>query len=214
MKQLLYKYRHGIALIYLPLYLLAFFTLESIVTTEFYAIESVLDSYIPFCEAFIIPYYLWFAYIALTFLYFFFTNRRDFFRLCLFMFTGMTLCLIIYAIWPNGHYLRPDLDALGRDNLFIDALRGLYTADTSTNVCPSIHTLNSIGACIAIFHTDSFKEKKWLRWSAFALTVAICISTVCLKQHSIIDVFCGMLLAVPLYFLAYRPKYERISEQL
>ena len=196
--------------------MIAFFTLETIVSedSQYTLIESPLDALIPFCEVFIIPYYLWFAYIVVTVLYFFFTNKRDFFRLCLFLFTGMTICLIIYAVWPNGHTLRPDLEALGRDNIFIRTLSGLYTTDTSTNVCPSIHTLNSIGACLAIFHSQTLKEKKGIRVSALVLTVAICLSTVFLKQHSIIDVFAAILLALPLYLISYRPKFERIKEQI
>lgn len=216
MKHFFHKYKHGIAFIYLPLYLIAFFTLEEVVgpDTEYYLVESDLDDLIPFWEAFIIPYYLWFAYIAVTVLYFFFTDRFDFFRCCLFLFTGMTICLIIYAVWPNGHGLRPDLTTIGRDNIFIRMLSGLYTADTCTNVCPSIHTLNSIGACLAVFHSQTLKEKKWVRISALVLTIAICLSTVFLKQHSIIDVFAAMALSVPLYLISYRPKFQRIREKL
>ena len=214
MKQLFLKYKHGLAFLYLPFYLIAFFTLEAVVSTdsEYFLVESPLDALIPFCEVFIIPYYLWFGFIALTFLYFFLTNKRDFFRLCLFLFVGMTTCLIIYAVWPNGHGLRPDLSTIGRDNLFIRMLSGLYTADTCTNVCPSIHTLNSIGACIAIYHAKSLKEKKGIRLLALILTISICLSTVFLKQHSILDVFAAMALSLPLYLLAYRPKYTRITD--
>lgn len=214
MKQLLYKYRHAVAFFYLPLYLIAFFLLETLISndSEYFLLHIKLDDYIPFCEVFVIPYFLWFAFIAGTVLYFFFTNRREFFRLCLFLFVGMTICLIIYAVWPNGHALRPDLSAIGRDNIFIRILSGLYSADTSTNVCPSIHTLNSIGACAAIFHAKSFRKKRWIRYGTLLLTISICLSTVFLKQHSIVDVFCSMTLSVPLYVLAYLPKYERIPE--
>ena len=214
MKQLLSKYNHAIAILYLPIYLACFFFLEAKNTTDYYAIESVLDQYIPFCEVFIIPYLLWFAYIIVTVLYFFFTNKRDFTRLCIFLFTGMSICLVIYYVWPNGHNLRQDLTTLGRDNIFTSLIDNLYTVDTSTNVCPSIHTLNSIGACVAIFHSKTLKSKKGIRIGALLLTIAICMSTVFLKQHSIIDVLCALLLALPMYWLAYRPKLERIPEQL
>ncbi|MBE5952174.1 MAG: phosphatase PAP2 family protein [Lachnospiraceae bacterium] len=219
MKKFLYKYKHALALLYLPLYLIAFFSLESIVSndSEYTLVECRLDDFIPFWEIFIIPYYLWFVYIAATFVYFFFADRQDFFRLCLFMFTGMTICLIIYAVWPNGHTLRPDLSTLGRDNIFLRLLGRLYTADTSTNVCPSIHTLNSIGACIAFYHADRIKKAKYgraVRIGTLVLTISICLSTVFLKQHSILDVFAAMALAIPLYLVAYLPKYDRIRKFL
>ena len=117
MKAFLKKYNHAIAILYLPFYLFCFFGLEQKNTTNYHIIESALDHYIPFCEWFVIPYFLWFAYIAVTLLYFFFTNKRDFTRLCLFLFTGMTICLLIYYIWPNGQNLRPNLAALDRDNI-------------------------------------------------------------------------------------------------
>ncbi len=214
MKQLLKKYGHAAAILYLPFYLLCFFGLERRNTDDIYIVESELDALIPFCEWFVIPYFLWFAYIAVTILYFFFTNRRDFTRLCLFLFVGMTICLVIYYIWPNGQNLRPDLATLGRENIFTKILAGLYTTDTSTNVCPSIHTLNSVGACIAIYHSKALKNRKLIRYGSLILTISICLSTVFLKQHSIIDVFCALALSIVMYLLAYVPKFKRIPEQL
>lgn len=214
MKELLKKYNHAIAILYLPLYMLCFFGLERRNTVDYYIVESALDHYIPFCEWFVIPYFLWFAYIAVTVVYFFFTNKRDFVRLCIFLFVGMTICLGIYYVWPNGQNLRPDLATLGRENIFTRMLAGLYTTDTSTNVCPSIHTLNSVGACIAIFYSKALKDKKWIRGGALVLTVSICLSTVFLKQHSIIDVICALALSLVMYWIAYRPKFEKIPEQI
>ncbi len=214
MKQFFKKYNHAIAILYLPFYLLCFFGLERRNTTDYFIVESALDHYIPFCEWFVIPYFLWFAYIAVTVVYFFFTNKRDFVRLCIFLFVGMTICLGIYYVWPNGQNLRPDLATLGRENIFTRMLAGLYTTDTSTNVCPSIHTLNSVGACIAIFYSKALKDKKWIRGGALVLTVSICLSTVFLKQHSIIDVICALALSLVMYWIAYRPKFEKIPEQI
>lgn len=214
MKELLKKYNHAIAILYLPLYLICFFGLERRNTTNYYVVESPLDHMIPFCEWFVIPYFLWFAYIAVTVVYFFFTNKRDFVRLCIFLFAGMTICLGIYYIWPNGQNLRPDLTTLGRENIFTKALAGLYTTDTSTNVCPSIHVLNSVACCIAIFKSKALQNKKLLRGGVLVLTISICLSTVFLKQHSVVDVFWGLVLSAAMYLLAYLPKLERIPEQL
>lgn len=213
MKAFLKKYNHAIAILYLPFYLFCFFGLERRNTIGYHIVESQLDHYIPFCEWFVIPYFLWFGFIAVTLLYFFFTNKRDFARLCLFLFTGMTICLFIYYIWPNGQNLRPDLTTLGRENIFTRILAGLYTTDTSTNVCPSIHVLNSVGCCIAIFKSNSLKDKKWLRLGTLVLTVSICLSTVFLKQHSVVDVFWGLVLSIGMYLLAYLPKFEQIPEK-
>ena len=38
--------------------------------TNVHIISSPLDQYIPFCEYFVIPYYLWFLYIIAILIYF------------------------------------------------------------------------------------------------------------------------------------------------
>jgi membrane-associated phospholipid phosphatase len=156
-------------------------------------------------EIFAIPYFLWFAYIFVTVLFFFLTSKQDFYKCCAFLFIGMTICLIIYTIWPNGHELRVDIDTLGRSNVFTRMIGRLYSFDTATNVFPSIHVYNSIGAMIAIRKSEKLRPVKWIQIPALILTVLICMSTVFLKQHSILDVFGGIILSLIMYALIYIP---------
>ena len=149
------------------------------------------------------PYFLWFIFIAVTMAYFFFTDRKSFYKLCAFMFTGMTIFLIICTIFPNGLDLRPTV--FPRDNIFTDAVKWLYQTDTSTNVLPSIHVFNSLAAAFAIGHSHALKKKKWVQPAAYVLATLIILSTMFLKQHSVYDVFFGSLLAVVTYWLIYRP---------
>lgn len=216
MKQILYKYRHAWILLYFPVYMLWFIYLERTVTVDskYYLMHIELDDVIPFCEVFIIPYLLWFLYILTVGLYFFFTNVRDFYRFCIFLFLGMSVSLLICTIFPNGQNLRPDLDSLGRDNLFITLIERLYLTDTPTNVFPSIHVLNSVGACIAIFHSQALKSKTWIRALSLVLSISICCSTVFLKQHSCLDLLGGLLLSLLMYCIAYKPKMEKIPERI
>lgn len=203
MKKLIDKYKHGWVLSYFIVYMVWFYYLERTVTRNYHVVHIKLDDMIPFNEWFLIPYMLWFLYIFATVSYFFLTSRKDFYKVTAFLFIGMTICLIIYTIWPNGQDLRPNLDALGRDNVLIRIIRVLYSTDTATNVCPSIHVLNSIGAAIAINKSEVLKKKKWLTAGANILTVLICMSTVFLKQHSVFDVIMGALLALVMYLVVY-----------
>lgn len=212
-KQLLKQYRHGVILVYFFFYMIWFTYLERTVTTNFTPVHSKLDDYIPFMEIFIIPYLLWFIYIFITVAYFFFTSKEDFYRCCAFLFIGMTICLTIYTIWPNGHYLRVDLDTLGRSNIFTRMLSLIYGIDTATNVCPSIHVYNSIGAMIAIRKSVRLKDIKWLQVSVFILTVLISMSTVFLKQHSILDVFGAIALSLVMYPIAYKPVFGKAAKK-
>ena len=111
------KNRHGLLLLYFLIYLPWFGHLEKTVTTHFHVIHVALDDYIPFCEYFIIPYFLWFGYIAWGLGYFFLKNKDEYFRLCTVLFTGMTIFLVISTVYPNGHYLRPTTFA--HNNIFV-----------------------------------------------------------------------------------------------
>ena len=210
MTKLIKKYSHAWVLLYCRIYMPWFMWLERTVTTDFSVVHLSLDDKIPFMEIFVIPYFLWFAYIFVTVAYFFFKDRGEFYRCSAYLFIGMTICLLIYTIWPNGHDLRPNIAALGRDNVFTRIVAWLYGTDTCTNVCPSIHAFNSIGACIAVYRSRHLKEKRLIRAGALVLTILICLSTVFLKQHSCFDVICAGLLALVMYFAVYVPDYTRL----
>jgi membrane-associated phospholipid phosphatase len=124
----------------------------------------------------------------------------------------MTICLIIYTVWPNCQELRIDYDTLDRTNILIETVKNLQSFDTADNVFPSIHCLNSIGMHIALAKSKHLgKRRNLIVRASFVLAVLIIISTVCLKQHSILDFFGAAVLSVPLYLLAYKPKFERLS---
>jgi membrane-associated phospholipid phosphatase len=187
--------------------------LERTVTKVFHPMHSKLDDLIPFNEMFIIPYFLWFIYIFATVAYFLLTSKQDFYKCCAYLFIGMTICLFIYTVWPNGHYLRVNLDSLGRSNIFIDMLSKIYSMDTATNVFPSIHVFNSVGAMIAINKSERLHNIKWLQWFTFVLTVMICLSTVYLKQHSVLDIFGALALNLIMYFIVYVPAWDKVTKE-
>ena len=187
------NYKHLLLQIYWLLYLPWFAYLEKTVTTRFHIVHVTLDDYIPFCEYFIIPYLLWFGYIGIAIIYFAIKNKQDYYNLCKTLFFGMTVFLIISTSYPNGHYLRPTTFA--RDNVFVTIVRSLYATDTATNLFPSIHVYNSIAVNYAIWHSESFEGKKFLRFASGILCFSIVLSTMFLKQHSVFDVVTGLAFA-------------------
>lgn len=200
-KDFLYRYRHGWILSYLLIYLVWFAYLEQTVTRRFHVIHMPIDDYIPFIEVFIVPYLLWFGYVALAVTFFFFRNVQDYYKLCIFLFVGMTVFLVVSTVYPHGHYLRPRV--FERDNIFVTLVKGLYMVDTPTNLFPSIHVYNSIGVHLSVMHSEQLKEKKWIRRISFVLMVSIIASTMFLKQHSVFDVITGCIMAIVMYTLVY-----------
>ena len=165
--------------------------------------------FIPFNEWFIFPYGSWFFLLAgvTALLWWFDTVSYD--KLCLMMFSGMTFCLILYMVLPNGLDIRPTVEEVGRSNIAMTLMQLIWKADASVNVCPSIHCQSS--ACMAIAFSGSTlaKDRPWLKVLAFGWAALICASTVFTKQHSIIDVFCGLAVAfiwVPVLYLHPRKR--------
>ena len=203
-KELFDKYHHAWVFLYGFIYMPWVSWLEKHVTSNYFVIHSVFDDYIPFIEIFIIPYLLWFVYVSGTVLYFFFTDKQGFYRICTLLITGMTLFLIICTIFPNGLNLRPSTFA--RDNIFVDLVRFIYRADTSTNVLPSLHVYNSIGCYIAIRNSQKLRQYKWVQNGSLVLTVSIVLSTMFLKQHSVVDVIAAIVMIYFIYQFVYIPE--------
>ena len=203
------KNRHGFLLLYFCIYFPWFHHLERTVTTHFHVIHTALDDMIPFCEYFIVPYLLWFGYVAYAVLYFFFKNKEDYYRLCTFLFVGMTVFLVVSSLYPNGHYLRPH--SFEHDNVFTHMVTWLYATDTPTNLFPSVHVFNSIAVNIAVWHSDNFKKNKAVRYGSAVLMVLIILSTMFLKQHSVFDVVTGMVLAVFMYSVVYTTNWAAVT---
>ena len=204
MKKFCAKYKHALLALYTPVYLLFFYYLEKTITTDFTALNSPVDNLIPFIPIFIIPYLLWFVYVAGTAIYFIFVSQRDFVKLMSFLIIGMTSYLIICYIFPNGLYsFRPE--NVPADNPINALVAWLYKTDTSTNVFPSIHVYNSIGVHIAVSKTDKIKSTA-LKRASFILCILICFSTIFLKQHALIDVIGGCVMGRIVYVLMYKTK--------
>lgn len=189
-------------MLYFVPYMIWFEILEHTVTDNFHVIHMSIDDKIPFCEYFIIPYYMWFGYVASAFIYLVIIDSSEYRKMCLYLYTGMTLFLIISTIYPNGAYLRPTV--FENDSIFTDLVKRIYSIDTQTNLFPSIHVYNSIGVHIAVARaTRGRRERKPIVILSFIIAAFITISTVFVKQHSMFDVITAVALNIIMYLLVY-----------
>ena len=210
------KYKHSLLVLYFFLYMPYFMFLNTFTPSrdDVFVMYSKLDDYIPFLEIFAIPYFLWFAYIAVGYIFF----NADFpRRICTHVYFSVHrhdgVPSLFIRFFPNCQQLRVDYDTLGRSNVLIDWIRSLQNMDSSYDVFPSIHCLNSIGMHIAIAKSKQItKCRRLIVWSSLILAILIIMSTVFIKQHSILDVFGAFALAVPLLFLAYKPKLSFLKK--
>lgn len=204
------KMKYWWTALYCPLYMLCFMLIEK--RNQQVTIVSIgIDHKIPFLEIFIVPYLIWFPYIVGMFLIFFFKDKEEFIRMIKYLYMGMTLFIIISYLFPNGLDIRPAY--FERDNIFVRLVQMIYRNDTSTNVVPSIHAYNSIVVMIAALKSEKVLTKNWQKQTCCVISVLIVLSTVFVKQHSVLDVFAAMALAWAGYQLFYK-KTESVSERI
>ncbi len=198
------KFRHLLLLIWWPIYGILFGLTDSDVFTEvneYVPVECALDSIIPFSEIFVFPYMFWFAYLVLMHVYNLFYDIQGFKQLMWFVMITYTVTLVIYWIFPTKQELRPDTFA--RDNFLVDFMKDFYAYDTPRNVCPSIHVLGAVAVGAAGWNSTRLRSV-WWKIAFVVTTVLICLSTVFLKQHSVVDVIAAIPLCVIAYIICYR----------
>ena len=170
-------------------YFLLYLLTENLIPAEnCYSVHCFLDDLIPFCEFFVIPYVFWYGLIVLSLGYFLLYNVENFKRLQIFIIVTQVVAMAAYILLPTRQDLRPEV--FPRDNLCTDIVRLLYTADTNTGVCPSLHVAYSIGIASVWLKEKSARPS----WKIFvvAAVVLICLSTMFIKQHSAVDFFAAL----------------------
>lgn len=196
------EFAHLKLLLFWPAYGLAFLFAERFYSpAQWHPIYCPLDDLIPFNELFLIPYMLWFVYLIGALGYTLLFNERAFRRMMYFIMFTYTLTIIFYFIYPSCQELRPV--TFERDNIFTRFIAEFYKFDTNTNVCPSIHVIGSVAAMLAGFDTSRF-SKRQCKIASTAVCFLISISTVFMKQHSVIDVIAAVGLCAAGYAVCYR----------
>ena len=201
--------------LWLPVYLLSFLMMERVVVTGYWPTQTWLDSHIPFCEWFVIPYCLWYPLLVAVGLWLLRKDRAGFRRYMRFLALTFFLSEVIWLLVPNGQDLRPAV--MPRDNPFTRLAASLYAIDTNTNVFPSVHVVGAIGAAWAVRKTPSLRDRPLLQQAVSLLACLICLSTLLIKQHTVLDVASGIGLALavglPLYsqhrLHRFRPAFGR-----
>lgn len=194
------EFSHIKLLFFWPIYGFVFLLLERYLPLEFHEVSCSIDFMIPYCEYFAIPYYAWFAYIVGMLVYLGIFDLPNFKKFMWFIIVSYSTTIVIYLIYPTCQNLRPT--SFERDNIFTQITAGLYSYDTNTNVCPSIHVLGMAATSIAGLRAKGMQNVWWkIFW--YVSFVFVCASTVFMKQHSLIDVFFGILLSAITYFIVY-----------
>ena len=195
-------------LIYFALY---FLTENLIPAEKCHVVHCFLDDIIPFNEFFLIFYVGWYVLVFGSLLYYFLYDVKRFRQLDLYIFVTQMVAMACYIFFPSRQDLRPEV--FPRENFFTWVLGLIYTFDTNTGVCPSLHVAYSL-AIISVMVKDENLSKP-LKLFVTVFSILVCLSTAFVKQHSVVDILAALpvvlLGEILIYGKAYwAPKLHRI----
>ena len=183
-------------------YFLLYFITENLIPPErCHPVHCFLDDLIPFNEFFVIFYVGWFALVAGSLARTLFFDVPSFKKLQTFIMITQGVAMVCYILWPTRQDLRPE--AFPRQNFLTWVMGFIYTFDTSTGVCPSLHAAYSLGI-LSVGLKDKSIRPFWKVMLTFVV-IMICLAVCFVKQHSALDV----LAALPVCLLAEIVLYGR-----
>lgn len=210
------KKRHLIPLgVWFAVYMAFFLYLEVRAPETVHLIFCGLDERIPFVQAFIYPYLSWFPYICVCSYYAGrYLEDSDYRRAVFLLTAGMNVFLLISYVWPTGLELREGIVYdLERPSGWL--IRMVQTVDAPCSVFPSMHVYVTL---VLQYALEMVRDRlpAWDLRAFRVLAIAIILSTMFTKQHSVLDVL-GAFLLFGILFAVLRWRgciHTRVGERL
>lgn len=146
-----------------------------------------VDTKVPFIKEFIIPYMIWYPFIAIVLIYICLQNREVYYRTLISIDAGLIICYIIFYFFQT-EVVRPEL--VGTD-IFTNMVRAIYSNDNPYNCFPSIHVLTTY---IVMHGINIVSKNKKIMILSNIIGISIILSTQFVKQHVILDLIFAIVL--------------------
>lgn len=164
----------------------------------FHNLTSYYDNRIPVISIFVLFYFGSYLFWIVNYILISKINKEHCYRFLMADLLGKLICGIIYINFPTTN-IRPDIVT---SDIFSDILKFLYSIDSADNLFPSIHCLVSWYCFVGLRNCKDISI--WYRYFSLFMAIMICISTLTTKQHVIIDVLGGIMLAELTWKLSLR----------
>jgi membrane-associated phospholipid phosphatase len=173
-----------------------FLTQQIVKNRQLHDLTTAFDQAVPFIPEFIYIYFLSYVFWIVIELIVCSVSMEHFYRVITISLIGNTLAVITFIIMPTT-IERPEVVVTGFTTWLVQFM---YQADKPLNLFPSIHCFVSWLCFKAVYRQKVFTKQ--FRFLVFVIAVLICISTQVLKQHYILDLITGILLAEILWFIS------------
>lgn len=177
-----------------------------------YNIEGPLDRLLPFWPPSAAVYLGCYLFWVLNYILIARQEKKEVCRFFSADFISRVVCLACFLWFPTTN-CRPAVEA---DGFWNRVMLFIYAADAPDNLFPSIHCLVSWFCYIGIRGKKEIPV--WYQGASFFMAALVCISTLLTKQHVIIDVIGGVLLAELCFLLGKKPAvygtYERLLDRV
>ena len=172
----------------------------------FYPVALPIDAHIPLIPLFAIPYVSWFVY--LFFGYFLLARKRPRVqRFATASVLGALVSLAVFLLFPT-HIDRPAVPGGGLINL---TLKIIYAFDANAcNLFPSMHVFMAW-----LFFIEMRRRRparSWLTIGTLGYALLICAAVLFTRQHYIIDIPAGILLAESCWALSRWKRLQRFTD--
>ena len=169
---------------------------------------TALEEAIPFQPGWIVVYFGCFLFWGINYILISRRGQEVWFRFLTADLLAELICGLFFVFLPTTN-VRPEIIGSG---LFSQLTAWLYQIDPAKNLFPSIHCMASWFCFIGVRAARRFPL--WYKAFNCAFALAVCASTLFLKQHCIPDVLAGPALAEVCWFLAARTQLYRPVERV
>ena len=170
-------------------------------------IETGVDRSIPFVPEFLMIYFGCYVFWAVNYILIARQDRRSVYQFFTGDFISRCVCLVSFLAFPTTN-TRPLITGSG---LWNQAALWLYSIDAADNLFPSIHCLVSWFCYLGIRGRKEIP--RWYQSVSMVIAILVFASTLLTKQHVIVDVAGGILLAEFCFFIGRKTDLYRIYER-
>lgn len=162
---------------------------------------TAFDRMVPVIPAFTSIYLICYLFWAANYIMIGWIGREHMYRFLVGDFISRIICGIFFIFLPTT-LIRPEITGNG---LWEHLLRFVYSVDQSANLFPSIHCLVSWFCYVGI--RGQKQIPKWYQRFSMIFAILVCISTQVTKQHYIVDLIAGILLAEGCYQIGQKTNW-------